>query len=78
MDQQYLTPSIQKKGVEWFQQCIELDEQFDYYFYKGMCLYFTERTDEAREAFLSAGLLSKDEEQEALINQVMQFINRSE
>lgn len=74
MDQQYLTPLIQEKGVEWFQTCIDLAERFDYYFYKGMCLYVTQKPEEAKAAFTKAGELAEGTEQNSLVRQVMQFI----
>lgn len=78
MDQQYLTPEIQEKGVEWFQACIELDEQYDYFFYKGMCLFFTDQRQEAKGAFTKAAGLTEDPEETQMIRQVMDFIESQE
>jgi len=75
MDQQYNTELIQSRGVEWFQACLELEERFDYYFYKGMCLYFTYRFSESEAAFNSAGKLAGDADEQALIEQVLQYIH---
>lgn len=74
MDQQYITPEIQEKGIEWFQTCIDLEARYDYYFYKGMCLYFTKKVSEAEESFKTAGALAEDEEQKQMVGQVMEFI----
>ncbi|MEZ5069657.1 MAG: thioredoxin family protein [Bacteroidales bacterium] len=54
MDQQYMTPKLLEKEVDWFRQCFELEEQFDYYFYHGMVLYILKRFDEAWNSFVKA------------------------
>lgn len=74
MDQQYLTEALLNKGVEWFQACIDLEEQFDYYFYHGMVLYFLKKQEEAKSSFLKAEKLASNEEQQNMIGQVLQFV----
>ncbi len=76
MDQQYLTEALLNKGVEWFQTCIDLEEQFDYYFYHGMVLYFLKRQDEAKSSFLKAESLTSNEEQRNMISQVLKFFTK--
>jgi len=74
MDQQYQTEELMSKGVEWFQTCINLEEQFDYYFYHGMALFFSMEKDEARSSFVKAKALALDEEQMSMVDQVLQFL----
>jgi hypothetical protein len=75
MDQQYLTESLLLKEVEWFQACIDLEEQFDYYFYHGMALFFLKKKDPAKTSFLKAETLATTDEQQEMIGQVLSFVN---
>ena len=75
MDQQYRTPELLKKGVEWFQVCIDLEEHFDYYFYHGMALFFLKEQEAAKDSFAKAESLAKTEEQKSMITQVLGFVN---
>ena len=75
MDQQYLTKELLDKGVEWFQSCIDMDQQFDYFFYHGMVLFFLQKKVEAKASFLSAESLASTEEQHTMIAQVLEFVN---
>ena len=75
MDQQYLTEPLLNKGVEWFQACIDLKEDFDYFFYHGMVLYFLKKQDEAKASFQRAETLASNEEQQTMIGQVLEFVN---
>ncbi len=74
MDQQYRTKALLNKEVEWFAKCLEMDEQFDYYFYHGMALLFLQRMDEARASFLKAESMASTDEQNEMIGQVMNFL----
>jgi len=73
MDQKYQTEKLMKKGVEWFQECIDLEEHFDYYFYRGMTLFFTSKQEEAQNSFIKAKALASNEEQKTMVNQVLQY-----
>lgn len=75
MDQQYQTPEILDKGEEWFSTCIEMDEQYDYYFYYGMVLLFKQQGDEARVSFEKALTLAVNQEQRSMIDQVLRYVN---
>ncbi len=74
MDQQYRTEVLLKKEVDWFAACIELDEQFDYYFYHGMVLFLLQDQDKAMVSFLKAESMAASQEQKEMIEQVMGFI----
>jgi thioredoxin-related protein len=74
MDQQYRTETLLNKEVEWFAKCLELEEQFDYYFYHGMVLLFLQRMDEARVSFVKAESMASTDEQKEMIAQVMNFL----
>ena len=76
MDQQYLTEPLLKKEVEWFQTCIDQKEDYDYYFYHGMVLFFLKKKGEAKTSFLKAEALASNEEQQNMIGQVLEFVNR--
>jgi hypothetical protein len=76
MDQQYQTPELMRKGEEWFTTCIELDEQYDYYFYYGMVLFFQKKITEALSAFEKAETLAVNEEQRLMIRQVLNYIQK--
>lgn len=78
MDQQYRTEILLEKEVEWFQQCIDLEPQFDYFFYHGMVLYLLKDQEEAKTSFLEAEKLASTTEQQEMIAQVLSFINREE
>ena len=75
MDQQYLTEKLLVKEVEWFQECIDLQEDFDYYFYHGMALYLIRRQDESKTSFLRAKALATTEEQQQMVGQVLGIVN---
>jgi len=74
MDQQYRTEMLLNKELEWFARCIEMEEQFDYYFYHGMVLFLLIRQDEAKTSFLKAEALASTGEQQQMIGQVMGYI----
>ncbi|MGW8315995.1 MAG: thioredoxin family protein [Bacteroidales bacterium] len=76
MDQQYRTEALLKKEAEWFQLCIDLEPQFDYYFYHGMVLYLLKDQEEAKTSFLEAEKLASTTEQQEMISQVLSFVNR--
>lgn len=75
MDQQYLTEALLNKGVEWFQTCLDLEENFDYFFYHGMVLFFLKKNEDAKASFLSAESLAYTDEQQNMIGQVLEFVN---
>jgi len=75
MDQQYRTAEVMENAAKWFKACIDLEEQFDYYFYRGMTLFFLEKEEEAKSSFRKAESLVANDEQRDLINQVMGFVN---
>jgi hypothetical protein len=74
MDQQYLTEALLLKSEEWFRTCIAMDEQFDYYFYHGMVLYFLNRKEEAKTSFEMAETLASAEDEHSMVNQVLNFL----
>jgi len=74
MDQQYRTPALLNKEVEWFEACLELEEHFDYYFYHGMVLFLLQKPDAAKGSFIKAESLASTAEQKDMISQVMGFI----
>ncbi len=76
MDQRSQTPEILVKAQEWFSICIELDEQYDYYFYQGMVLLFGQKIDESRASFERALELATTNEQRTMIEQVFKYINK--
>ena len=61
--------------MEWFQKCIDLEEDFDYYFYHGMVLFFLQKQGEAKDSFAKAESLAKTGEQQTMISQVLGFVN---
>jgi len=75
MDQQNQTPKLIAKGKEWFSKCIELEQQYDYYFYHGMVLFFEKNNDDARVSFEKAQTLATTDEQRSMIIQVLRYIN---
>ena len=75
MDQQYLTEALLNKGLQWFQTCLDLEENFDYYFYHGMVLFFLKKKEDAKASFLSAKSLASTDEQQNMIRQVLEFVN---
>ena len=75
MDQQYLTQALLEKGVEWFQICIDMEKNFDYFFYHGMVLFFLEQQEEAKGSFLKAESFATSDEQQTMITQVLEFVN---
>ena len=75
MDQQYRTEVLLKKELEWYNICINLEEHFDYYFYRGMVFVFLSENDSAKESFLKAESLASTQEQREMIAQVLGFIN---
>ena len=77
MDQQYRTEALMEKGVTWFEACYTLEEQFDYYFYHGMALFFLQRQDEAKGSFEKAGTLALNDEQRDMVEQVLGFFREN-
>ena len=75
MDQQNQTPEVMKKGEEWFATCISMEEQYDYYFYYGMVLFFQQKAEEAKVSFEKALTLATTGEQRSMISQVLKYIN---
>ena len=75
MDQQYLTEELLNKELEWYAACIELDEQFDYYFYQGMVYFFLRNREGARDSLQRAETLASTQEQRAMVEQVLGYIN---
>jgi thioredoxin-related protein len=75
MDQQYQTESLLKKEAEWYAACIALDEQFDYYFYQGMVLFFMKDKEKANDSFHKAETLASTQEQKESVAQVLGYIN---
>jgi len=75
MDQQYQTEQLLQTELLWYAKCIELEEQFDYYFYQGMVLFFLKDRDKARESFLKADSLASTQEQKDMAAQVLGFID---
>lgn len=75
MDQQTQNPVLLEKAGEWFAICIELDEQYDYYFYQGMVFLFMQKIDASRASFELALELAKSDEQRKMIDQVFKYIN---
>ena len=74
MDQQYRTGVLLRKELEWYNACIELEEHFDYYFYRGMVLIFLGERDEAKLSFQKAGSMASTQEQQDMVEQVMGYI----
>jgi len=75
MDQRSQTPELLEKGEEWFSSCIEMDQQYDYYFYHGMVLFFQQEREEARASFEKASTLTTNDEERAMIEQVLCYVN---
>jgi len=75
MDQQYQTEQLLKKELEWYATCIALEEQFDYYFYQGMVYFFLKERDHANGAFQKAESLASTQEEKAMVEQVLGYIN---
>jgi len=75
MDQQYRTPALLNKEVEWFEACLKLEEHFDYYFYHGMVLILLQKQTDAKDSFIKAESLASTDEEKDMIGQVMSFIN---
>jgi len=75
MDQQYQTEQLLKKELEWFAACIALEEHFDYYFYQGTVQFFLRDRDNAKKSFLKAESLASTQEQHAMVDQVLGYIN---
>jgi len=74
MDQQYQTEQLLHKEAAWFAACIELDEQYDYYFYQGMVFFFLKDRDKAKDSFLKAESLAFTQEQKEMVTQVLGYI----
>jgi thiol-disulfide isomerase/thioredoxin len=74
MDQQYRDLSLMKKGEEWLRICIGYEENFDYYFYLGMALYFQQEPVKARGVFHKASELASTDEEKAMVIQVLGYI----
>jgi thioredoxin-related protein len=75
MDQQYQTDQLLKKELEWYATCIALEEHFDYYFYQGMVYFFLKERDPANGAFQKAESLASTQEEKAMVEQVLGYIN---
>lgn len=75
MDQQYLTEQLLKKELEWYATCIALEEHFDYYFYQGMVYFFLKERDPANGAFQKAESLASTQEEKAMVEQVLGYVN---
>ena len=75
MDQQYRTGELMEKETEWFQNCIDLEEHFDYYYYHGIVLLFREKKEDARSSLHKAETLASNDEQRNMIGQVLGYIN---
>jgi thiol-disulfide isomerase/thioredoxin len=75
MDQQYQTEQLLTKEAEWYAACIVLEEQFDYYYYQGIVLFFLKDKDRAKDSFLKAKTLASTQEQQEMVAQVMEYIN---
>lgn len=75
MDQQSQNPMLLEKAGEWFATCIELDEQYDYYFYQGMVFLFRQKIDDSRASFERALELATTDEQRKMVDQVFKYIN---
>lgn len=75
MDQQSQTREILLKAREWFAICIELEEDYDYYFYQGMVFLFLQDIVASRESFELALEFAKTNEQREMIDQVFKYIN---
>lgn len=75
MDQQYLTEELLNKELEWYAACIELEEHFDYYFYQGMVYFFLRNRDGAMDSFQTAEAMASTQEQKAMVEQVLGYIN---
>jgi hypothetical protein len=75
MDQPYQTELLLKKEAEWFAACIALEEQYDYYFYQGMVLFFMKDRERARASFEKAETLASTQEERDNVAQVMGYID---
>lgn len=75
MDQQTQTRELLLKAGEWFAICIELEENYDYYFYQGMVFLFLQDIVKSRASFESALELAKTNEQRQMVDQVFKYIN---
>lgn len=75
MDQQYLTEELLLKELEWYAACIELDQQFDYYFYEGMVHLFLRDREKAKLSFQRAEGLAITQEQRAMVEQVLGYVD---
>lgn len=75
MDQRAQTPELLEKAQEWFSTCIQLDEQYDYYFYQGMVFLFRQKLDDSRVSFERASELATTDEQRSMVDQVYKYIN---
>ncbi len=75
MDQQYQTEQLLKKELEWYATCIALEEHFDYYFYQGMVYFFLKERDPAKGAFHKAESLASTQEEKAMVEQVLGYVN---
>lgn len=74
MDQQYRTEVLLRKELEWYNACIELEEHFDYYFYRGMVLIFLGEREQAKESLQSAESIASTQEQQEMVEQVLGYI----
>ena len=76
MDQRSRTVILMAKAEQWFTICIELEKQFDYYFYHGLSLLFQDQMEEAKASLDRAGEMAETAEQQNMINQVRQYIGQ--
>lgn len=74
MDQQYQTELLLQKEAEWYAACIQLEEQFDYYFYQGMVFFFLKDRDKALISFDKADSMASTQEQKDMVAQVLGYI----
>ena len=75
MDQQNRNLTLMHKVEEWFQVCIGYEENFDYYFYHGIALYFQQEPVKARISFNKASELASTDDEKAMVSQVLGYVN---
>lgn len=65
-DAVFLDPNnlkLVREGVNWFEQCIALQETFEYYYSLAVCQYYLDRSDLTIEHLKKAITLTNDQEQ---------------
>ena len=73
-DAVFLDPSISRmseKGIEWFKTCLELQENFNYYFYLGLSQYYAYQVDDSLASFRKAREFASSEEESETIEGVI-------